>query len=108
KNQKKMMDDIQKVGNKDLPKEQRDSIIAQARKILMATPGRDKKVAGLSTLAAQVAKAGDKDLATQIMKDAEGLINAQPKNYQDNLLICMLASGYASVNPDRAFPLLDE
>ncbi|MEP6847805.1 MAG: hypothetical protein ABI999_03040, partial [Acidobacteriota bacterium] len=75
KNQQQMMDDVMKVGNKDLPKDQRDSIISQARKILLSTPGREKKIAGLSILAAQVAKAGDKDLANQIMKDAEGLVN---------------------------------
>ncbi|MGH9819293.1 MAG: hypothetical protein ACRD43_03915, partial [Pyrinomonadaceae bacterium] len=108
KNEKQMMDDVMKVGNKDLPKDQRDSIITQARKILLMTPGRDKKIAGLSLLAAQVAKAGDKDLAAQIMKDAESLVNPQPKNYQDYLLTWMLASGYASVNPDKAFPLLQD
>ena len=99
---------MMKVGNKDLPKEQRDAIIAQARKILLLTPGRDKKIAGLSMLAAQVAKAGDRELADQIMKDAEGLVNPQPKNYQDFLLTWMLASGYASANPDKAFPLLQD
>ena len=108
KNEKQMMDDMMKVGNKDLPKEQRDAIIAQARKILLLTPGRDKKIAGLSMLAAQVAKAGDRELADQIMKDAEGLVNPQPKNYQDFLLTWMLASGYASANPDKAFPLLQD
>ena len=108
KNEKQMMDDVMKVGNKDLPKEQRDAIIAQARKILLLTPGRDKKIAGLSMLAAQVAKAGDRELADQIMKDAEGLVNPQPKNYQDFLLTWMLASGYASANPDKAFPLLQD
>jgi hypothetical protein len=108
KNEKQMMDDVMKVGNKELPKEQRDSITAQARKILLMTPGRDKKVAGLSLLAAQVAKAGDKELAAQIMKDTESLVNPQPKNYQDFLLTWMLASGYASANPDKAFPLLQD
>lgn len=108
KNEKQMMDDVMKVGNKDLPKEQRDSIIAQARKILLMTPGRDKKVTGLSILAAQVAAAGDKDLAAQIMRDAESVVNPQPKNYQDFLLTWMLASGYASANPDKAFPLLQD
>lgn len=108
KNEKQMMDDVMKVGNKDLPKEQRDSIIAQARKILLMTPGRDKKVMGLSMLAAQVAKAGDKDLADQIMRDAESLVSPEPKTYQDFMLSWMLASGYASANPDKAFPLLQD
>ena len=59
-------------------------------------------------LAAEVARAGDKELADQIMKDAESLVNPQPKNYEDYLLTWMLASGYASANPDKAFPLLQD
>jgi hypothetical protein len=42
------------------------------------------------------------------MKDAESLVNPQPKNYQDFLLTWMLASGYAQANPDKAFPLLQD
>ena len=58
-------------------------------------------------LAAQVAKAGDKELADEIMRDAERLVNPQPKNYQDFMLSWMLASGYAEADPDKAFPLLE-
>lgn len=107
KAEKKMMDDIKDLGTKPLPKEARDKAIVQARKIISQTPGKDKKLAALSMLAAQVAKAGDKDLADEIMRDAERLINPQPKNYQDFLYSWMLAGGYAEANPDRAFPLLE-
>jgi hypothetical protein len=74
----------------------------------MSTPGRDKKVMGLSALAAQVARSGDKDLASEIMRDASSIVNPQPKNYQDFLLTWMLASGYSTVEPERSFSLLDE
>ncbi|MEP6789679.1 MAG: hypothetical protein ABJB40_14665, partial [Acidobacteriota bacterium] len=42
-----------------------------------------------------------------IMRDADRLVNPQPKNYQDFLYSWMLASGYAGANSDKAFPLLE-
>lgn len=108
KAERKLMEDVQGLSTKQLPKEERDKIIAQARKIITQTPGREKKIAALSMLAAQVAKMGDKELAGEIMRDAEAMVNPSPKNYQDFLLSWMLASGYANSDPDKAFPLLEE
>ncbi len=108
KAEKKLFEDVQSLATKPLPKEEREKIITQARKIIMQTPGRDKKVVALGLLAAQVAKMGDKELAGEIMRDAEAMVNPSPKNYQDFLLSWMLASGYATVDPDKAFPLLEE
>lgn len=106
--EKKMMDDVMKIGSGKLPDDQRDKIIQQARKTIMSMPGKDKKVADLSALAAQVNKAGDQELANDIMRDAASFVNTQPKNYQDYLLSWMLASGYAAVDPEKAFPILDD
>lgn len=108
KAEKKLFDDVQSLGTKQLPKEEREKFIAQARKIIMQTPGRDKKIVSLSMLAAQVSKMGDKELASEIMRDAERLVNPAPKTYQDFLLSWMLASGYAASDPDKAFPILEE
>lgn len=107
KREKKMMEDVMSLGKKELPKEERAKIIAESRKIISQTPGKDKKIVALSLLAAQVAKAGDKDLADEIMRDAERMVNPEPKNYQDFLLSWMLASGYAEANPEKAFPILE-
>ena len=104
----KLMEDVATLGTKPLSKDERAKIIVQARKIISQSPGKDKKSAGLSLLAAQVAKAGDKELATEIMKDAERFVNPQPKNYQDFMLTWMLISGYAEADPDKAFPLLSD
>ena len=101
-----MMKDVMAL-NKSVPKEEREKITAKARKIIATTPGKDKKITALSVLAAHVAKAGDKELADEIMRDAERLINPQPKNYQDFLFTWMVASGYAEANPDKAFPMLE-
>lgn len=106
--EKKLFEDVQGLGAKELPTEEREKIIASVRKIIATTPGRDKKILALSALAAQVAKLGDKELAGEIMRDAERLVNPTPKNVQDFLLSWMLATGYASADPDKAFPILEE
>ena len=98
---------LKDLGSKPLPKEEREKVVEQARKIISQTPGKEKKVVALSLLAAQVVKMGDKELADDIMNDAERLVQPQPKNYQDFLLSWMLASGYAEANPNKAFSLLE-
>jgi len=105
---KQLANDIQSLGNKDLPKEERQKIVDQAQAIIAKTPERDKKIAALGMLAASVAKAGDKELAAGIMKDAQALVNPDPKNAQDFMLTWMLASGYAKSDPDKAFALLQD
>lgn len=105
--EKQLADDMKKF-DKELPKEERDKVVASARKIIATTPGKDKKITALCLLAAQVAKAGDKDLADLIMRDAERLINPQPKDYRDFLYTWMVSSGYAETNPDKAFPMLED
>lgn len=107
KAEKKLLEDIGKLGSKPLPKEERDRVVAETRKIISQTKGKDKKIMAISLLAAQVAKAGDKELAAEIMKDAERFVNSQPQNYQDFLYTWMLASGYAESDPDKAFPIME-
>ena len=108
KSEKELQENVEKLANKELPKEQRDKVVADARRILTQTPGKDKKIVGLSALAAHVAKAGDRELAAEIMKDAQALVSPQPKTYQDFMLTWMLAMGYTESNPERAFPLLED
>jgi len=104
----RLEEDIKNISKNGLPKEERDKVVAQARKILMQTPGKDKKILGLSSLASQVARAGDKELAAEVMRDAASLVNPNPKNYQDFVFTWMLASGYAEADPDKAFPVLED
>lgn len=108
RSEKELKENVEKLASKQLPKEEREKIVAQARRILLQTPGKDKKIIGLSALAAHVSKAGDKELAADIMKEAQALVDPQPKNYQDFLLTWMLASGYAEAQPEKAFPLLED
>lgn len=106
--ERKLMEDIGGLGKKELPKEERDRIVARSREIIMKTPGREKKIMALSALATSVKQAGDAQLAAEIMREAESLVRPDPRNYQDFLATWMIISGYASAEPDRAFMMLDD
>lgn len=103
----KLAEDVKNL-NKEMPKDERDKVIARAREIIANTTGREKKIIGLSMLAAQVAAFGDQELADEIMRDAERFVNPQPNNYRDFMLSWMLASGYAKSSPEKAFPILED
>lgn len=106
--ERKLMEDIGGLGKKELPKEERDRIVARSREIIMKTPGREKKIMALSALAASVKQAGDTALAAEIMREAETLIRPDPRNYQDFIATWSVISGYAAAEPDRAFLMLDD
>lgn len=106
--ERKLMEDIGGLGKKELPKEERDRIVARSREIIMKTPGRDKKILALSALAASVKQAGDAQLAAEIMREAESFIRPDPRNYQDFIATWSVISGYAAAEPNRAFLMLDD
>lgn len=108
KEQAEMMQNVQKLGSKELPKEEREKIVAEARKIFGGMGNKSEKIMALSLLASQVAKFGDKELAGEIMKDAQGLVNSAPKNYQDFLETWFLASAYSETDADKSFALLED
>ncbi len=104
----RMIEDIEEIGSKPFSAEERKKVIAQARGLIARTPGKEKKIMALNLLAVQVMRAGDKDLAAEIMGDAERFLNPQPKNYKEFLLALKVASGYAATDPGKAFPLLED
>lgn len=108
KQQQELFDDVKKLADKQLPKEEREKIIAKAREIIAKVKNREQKVMALSLLASQVAALGDKELANEIMLEARNLAPFQPKNYKDYLTVWMLVSGYASADTDKAFPILED
>src|SRR5204862_6783057 len=48
------------------------------------------------------------ELAADIMKDAQMMVNPSPKNYKDYIEVWFLASAYAENDPEKAFPILEE
>ncbi len=108
KEQEETMKNIQNLGSKELPKAEREKIVAQSRKVIGGMGRKEEKIMALSLLAGQVAKLGDKELAADILKDAQAMVSSSPKNYRDFLEVWLLASAYAETDPDKAFPVLDD
>ncbi len=106
--QKQMMESLQNLGAKQLSKEERQKVVGQARKIIAGIKEPTARLFALSALASQVAVAGDKELAVQIMDEAKNSVNSQPKHYQEFMQIWLLAGGYAQVDTDKAFPILED
>lgn len=106
--QTQMMEGLQNLNSKQLTKEERQKVIGQARKIIAGIKEPTAKLFALSALAAQVAGAGDKELALQVIDDAKNSLNLQPKNYQEFMQMWLLAGGYAQVDADKAFPVLED
>ncbi len=105
--QSQMMEGLQNLNTKQLSKEERQKVVGQARKIIAGIKEPTERLFALSALAAQVAVA-DKELALQIMDEAKNSVNLQPKNYQEFLQIWLLVGGYAQVDADKAFPILED
>lgn len=106
--QKQSNEDVRNLDIKKLPEDERKKVIEQARKIIALTPSREQKLTALTGLAAQVAKIGDKELALDLMNEGRNLVNLQPKNYREYMEIWLLTGGYAQVDADKAFPILED
>ena len=107
-NQTQIAENIKNLGSPKLSEEDRKKVIEQSRKIIAETSNREQKMALLTALAIQVAKAGDKETAVQLMGEVQSFVNLQPKNYRDFMEIWMLSGSYAQVDPQKAFPLLED
>ena len=105
--QEKSIEELQAIGMGKLSDEQRTKAISEAQKMIESIDDPTAKITALSGLADQIAKSGDKDLALQFMKQAESFVSNTPKNYIDYLQLWMLASGYAKVDAEKSFPILE-
>jgi hypothetical protein len=106
--QAKMMEDLKNLGEKKLPEEERKKVVAEARKMVSEIDDPNMRMLAVSGLAAQVAKLGDKETATEIMREAERFVTTQPKNYMEYMQSWMLASAYSEINAEKAFPVLED
>lgn len=101
------LQNLAKLDVKKLSDEERAKALAEAGKMIEKIEDPNAKMMALSGLAIQIGKSGDKEMALQIMKQAESFVNQTPKNYVDYVQLWMLASGYAQVEPEKSFPVLE-
>ncbi len=90
-----------------LPPEERKKFIEKARQIVSTMTDPNQKIMALNLLAVQVKQLGDKELAIDLISQANSLVNPQPVSYMDYLQTWMLAGGYAELDAEKAFPLLE-
>ena len=102
------LEKLQTTVKRDVPKEERQKAIAQARKVIGGMKNREQKIFALNALAIQADSSGDKDLALEIMAEIQNMVNPSPKTYLDYMHSWILASGYAQIAPEKAFPVLEE
>lgn len=105
--EKETFEALAKLDTKKLSDEERAKAIAEAGKMIEKIEDPTAKMTALSGLAVQIKKSGDKELALEIMKQAESIVNQTPKSYVDYMQTWMLASGYSEIEPDKSFPILE-
>ncbi|MBX3280994.1 MAG: hypothetical protein KF756_00805 [Acidobacteria bacterium] len=95
-----------KLAEGKLPKEEREKVLAEARKTITRIRDPRDKVIALSAIATAVAPS-DKELALQLMAQAEQFAPLYPRTSADYLVALSVASGYAMVEPDKAYPRIE-
>ena len=108
KQEEQLLKDVQNLSAKQVSKEEREKIVSQTRQAISKMKNAEQKVAALTFLAAQISRMGDRDAALKIMEEAQKMVPPEPKNYRDFLQTLFLVSGYAEVEPDKAFPILED
>lgn len=95
-----------KLSSGNLPPEEREKVLAEARKTVARLRDPRDKVIALSAIATGVV-GSDKRLALDLMREADRVAPLYPKNYADFMVVFAVASGYAMVDPEQAFPRIE-
>lgn len=99
---RKSLEAFTKLSNGKLPKEEREKVLAEARKTVLRIRDPRDKVLALTAIATAVVSS-DKDLALELMREADRLAPLYPKTMMDFMTSYAVASGYAMVDPEQAF-----
>jgi hypothetical protein len=92
---------------KKLSVEERKKFTEKGRQIIATMTDPTQKIIALSLLAVLVKQLGDKQLASEMMSQANSLINPQPVNYMDYMHTWMLVGGFSEIDAEKAFPMLE-
>ncbi len=79
----------------------------EVRQMLAKVKTPEKRIEILSALAASVMQNGDKKTATALIDEARSLYSGKMKQRRNLTSVMQLAQGYAVVEPDQSFALLE-
>lgn len=80
---------------------------AEVRKILAGMKNNREKIAVLTELALALAAKGEKETAKSLLDEAMTLMPVYLKNYREVDSVVRIAAGYAVVDPDQAFSIIE-
>jgi len=103
---RKSLDAFSKLTSGNLSPEEREKVLAEARKTVLRLRDPRDKVIALSAIATGIV-GSDKQLALDLMREADRVAPMYPKNYADFMVVFAVASGYAMVDPEQAFPRIE-
>lgn len=83
-----------------------ESKVDEARQFLPSVKNVQEAVQMYIQLATNISIKGDKEKALEILQEASGLINRQPKNYTEIYSKLQLTRAFAQYKPERSFELL--
>lgn len=88
--------------------EDKKKIIEEARSKISTTVNKNQQLTILISLAAQAANAGEKELADNLLGEAEQLTNPQTREMKDFSERWTLANGYAKLKPEKSFAIVED
>lgn len=105
-------DFLQKLRVGKFTPEERKKVIEQAKEYASAGSYRgyirpDGFVGVVAELARFSLWSADKEVADELMKEAEVYVRPEPKTYADYAAKLMLAGGYSSHHPDKSFAIME-
>lgn len=81
--------------------------ISEARTKIVGLEGDSNRIRYLSLLANMAITAGEKELASEVLGEAEGFVRREPRDKQEFSDLRMLINAYAMADPVRAFEILE-
>jgi hypothetical protein len=99
---------MQSLTGENINSEQKKKIIEETKSKILESGNKSLRFTSLLSLAAQAANVGEKEIAVDVLEEAETFINLQPKEMREFTEVLMLAGGYASLKPERSFTLVED
>lgn len=105
--QNELNTDLNRLGEEGLSSEDKQKIINEAKDKILSIEENSFRFTNLLGLALRANVVGEKELASNILGEAETLINQDPKEKRDFSRNRSLANAYASVDADKSFVILE-
>lgn len=103
-----LMEALRDPKNSKISDENKEKFVGDAKRVIEKMDEPIEKITALSGLALSIKQLGDEKLASELMSEASLLINSQPVNFMEYMQTWMLASGYSSIDAEKAFPILED